>query len=92
MSISSPLLAIGPNSQTTTVPNQTFEVNLVWSMQPKNPLQPGGKKKRNKKKNSNAEQGTAPTQNNKGEEKKGIKKSLFPCHIFVEDHPTHQCP
>jgi hypothetical protein len=54
MSISSNLSVVVPNAQTTSVPTQTSEVNLVQSMQPKNPKQPGGKK-RNKKKKYNTE-------------------------------------
>jgi hypothetical protein len=59
MSITSHPSATGTSAQTVVVPSQTSEVNSVQSTQPKNPQQPGGKKKRNKKKNSNSEKGTA---------------------------------
>jgi hypothetical protein len=65
MSISSHLSASSCNVQNEMVPNQT-EVSSLQSMQPKNPQQPGGKKKRNKNKIFNTEQGTAPTQKNQG--------------------------
>jgi hypothetical protein len=61
---------IGPNDQDDTVPTHTSKVNLVQSMQPKNPQQPEGKKKRNKNKNSNSKQGTTPTQKNQGGHKR----------------------
>jgi hypothetical protein len=85
-------LAFGSNAKTTTVPTQTYEVNSVQSMQPKNHQQLGGKKKRNKNNNSNIEQGTAPIQNNQAEGTKENKKNPFPCMICREDHPTHKFP
>jgi len=49
------------SSQNAMVPTQTIKVNLVQSMQSKNPEKPIGKNKRIKKKNSNTEKGTAST-------------------------------
>jgi len=48
--------------------------NSMQSTQLKNPQHPGGKKKRNKKKHSNTEQGTAPTQKKSREGRKEKKK------------------
>jgi hypothetical protein len=63
MAISSHPSASSFSAQTTTIPTQTSKMNSVQYTPSKNPQQPEGKKKRNKKKKSNIEEGTAPTQN-----------------------------
>jgi hypothetical protein len=55
MSISSHPSTSCCNAQNEIVPTHTFEVNSMKSMQLNNPQQHGGKKKGNKKKNSNTE-------------------------------------
>jgi hypothetical protein len=50
-----------------------------------------GKRKGTEIKNPMLSKGPLPAKTIKGGMKEK-KKSLFPCMIFGEDHPTHQCP
>jgi hypothetical protein len=90
VSIKSHPLASRTSAQTVAVPSQTYELNSVYSIPSKNP--PGGKKKRNKYKNSNTEKGIASTQNTQEGGTKEKRKIHFICTICGDDHPTHQCP
>jgi hypothetical protein len=90
MSIKSHSSTVGTNAQTIVVPSQTSEVNSVQSTQPKNPQQPGGKKKRNKKKKIPIMRKGLPLPKTPRREALRKKEELFPCMICGEDHPTHQ--
>jgi hypothetical protein len=53
----------------------------VQSTKPKNPQQPKGNNKRNKKKKFNTEKGTASTQNREGQKRE--EEDLVPLHNLL---------
>ena len=79
MTISSNPSMIAPTSQNVSFPTQTSDIHSIQSTNPKNAQKPRGKQK-NRKNNSNVEQGTTYYQNDNAE---GIKekKLKFPCNI-----------
>jgi hypothetical protein len=81
MSIKSHPSASGTSAQTVVVPTQTSEVNLVQSMQPKNPQQPGGKKKRNKKKIPILRKGLPPPKTPRREALRRKGRVIFPAQF-----------